>query len=72
MINITTDQLTTRCLDAAADLDDDESASPTELAAIAATIAFRIAPDHDAEPILDQIAYLTLTAKTDIIALLDQ
>lgn len=42
-------QLTTtarRCLDAAADLDDDESASPAELALIAATIAMRLFPDE--------------------------
>lgn len=39
-------------LDAAADLDDDESASPAELALIAYTIAYRLYPDD-----LDDIAH---------------
>lgn len=42
-------EIAARCLDAAANLDDDESASPTELCQIAQTIATALFPtDSDA------------------------
>jgi hypothetical protein len=66
--NLTTNEFATRCLNAAADLDDDESASPTELAAIAAIIANRLLDDDSPiPPYINEIARLTQTRQLDIL-----
>lgn len=62
-MNINPTHIATRCLDAAANLDDDESASPAELAAIAATIALAIF--DDADDILHQIHELLSPMTSD-------